>query len=603
MKTLASLAAATCLALSAAAPAWSADFAAQKKAAQKKRKRRDTGNADRNEPGGETKPAESEPQRKTLPEGVNPFTDDYAGEPVSIQVDGVSLYEFLDFFGEQYGVNFVIDKSVSADSSVSVRAQQVPWNRVVLGVLEANGNTLEPKYGLFRVLSRAAAALELKQRIEERNNALLEAKRRTEIYRLRYRSVRTGGYLDPTAARGGVLGLSGGSNIVTRSGGTAGGQEGGEALSGGLRSILIAQLTSVGTLQEDPVSNAIIVNDTEEGHARISATLNELDKPSPQVMVEARILVARRDYIRQLGALLNLSVNGPGAGGQAGTAPNPIAGRGPGNGAGIPGEQPASVTGLGTSAAGVFGFVIQKGTYNIGLAINALEQRGISQTVLAPRLVVANNTTANIGNGVDVPYVQAAPIGGGPGGVGVGVAQITQLVNASLGFTVTPQVIGDGEEIALAIEIRNDAPSGVTPLGQPILQRQNVTTTVRCPDGGAVILSGLLTDSERNQRDGVPGLRKIPVFGRLFDKEQIDRTQFELIFFVTAKVITPVKGEQIIERPEGVALPNAPEIGSRSLPPLESKPRVKLKYRVERRTPPEVQIPNAPQTSPESKKD
>ena len=541
--------------------------------------------------------------QETIPSGVDIFNGDYVGAALSVDLDGAPLFQFLEFFSEQFGFSFVLDKSVKEVEPISVRARRLPWNLLVKSVLQSRGLAIQQQGGLYRILSQEALSAEQEEQRKIERGRVADVPPETRIYRLRYRSVRTGGYLRTGTALGtggGVMGGGAGGGGLTPvpvglpdQAGTPGGSPP-PGLISGFRAILVNQLTKDGTIEEDPMANLLIVRDVPPVHERIARLLAELDRPEPQIEIEARILVARRDYGRQLGALLNAAVNGQGASGQGGTAINPIAGQ---RGAPtLPGAQPSEVLGLGTATAGVIGGAIQRGTYALSAALSALETRGVAQTILAPRLIVVNNTPANIGNGVDIPYVQAGPVPGGPGGpgggIGFGVVPTTQLVNASLGFSVTPQILGEGEEILLSIEIRNDSPSGATPLGQPIIQRQNVTTSIRCPNGGALLLSGLLSDREDQTVNAIPGLRSLPILGKLFQRQERNRTQFELIFFVTARVVNEQVSPVMIERPEGIVIPNVPEYAAPRMPALDMPQRLR-----ERSNPPRqvlVEKPVAP---------
>jgi len=537
---------------------------------------------------------------EVLPAEVDVFGEQYVGAPLSVDLDAAPLFQFLEYFSEQFGFSFVLDKSVREVEPISIRARQVPWNVLVRAVLRSRGLVIQRQENFYRVLSVETAAAEAEAQRKAQLTVPPEIPLETRIYRLRYRSVRTGGYLRSGAASGtggagggGLPGAGAGAGVAIPE--RTGDGSPPPGLVSGFRAILVNQLTKDGTIEEDPVANLLIVRDRPDVHEKIARILSELDRPEPQIEVEARILIARRDYARQLGALLNAAVAGNGAVGQGGTAVNPLASR-----PGVPpiaGQQPSEVLGLGSAASGVLAGTVQRGTYILSAALSALEARGVAQTILAPRLIVVNNTPANIGNGVDIPYVQAAPVPGGPGGgAGVGVAQVTQLVNASLGFSVTPQILGEGEEILLSIEIRNDSPSGATPLGQPLIQRQNVTTSVRCANGGSLLLSGLLSDREDQTINSIPGLRSLPVLGKLFQRQERNRTQFELIFFVTARIIqdpNPAAGT-IVERPEGIALPNTPEYAAPVMPPIDMPERLRRLPTIKRQLQSPPTTPNVP---------
>jgi type IV pilus assembly protein PilQ len=61
----------------------------------------------------------------------------FVGEPINLNVVNADVRDILNYITEQYGVNFVIDSSVSA-VPVTVNVQDVPWNVALDAVLKAN---------------------------------------------------------------------------------------------------------------------------------------------------------------------------------------------------------------------------------------------------------------------------------------------------------------------------------------------------------------------------------------------------------------------------------------------------------------------------------
>ncbi len=537
-------------------------------------------------------PAAPAGSKKDKSEGSRFLEPDFRGEEISLELNGTDLYEFLEFFNNNFGLNYVIDESVPK-TSISVRVSKQPWNVVVRSVLRAKRLTIrrdDTETEIFRVMTIKASSDEEEQIRKERETTELNGTRIQKIYKLKNRNVRTGAFLR--------AGQSGADTSVTSAGGAGGGSTGGPnagALQGsGLKAIITSLLTQIGTVQEDPESNSLIVNDTPVAQDRVQNILDQLDKPEPVIEIEARVVVARRDFTRNLGVIINAGANSTGLGVQGGTTPNPIAGVRPVGAPQIPGGQPNGTLGLGSAANSAFGFVLSRGTYSLSAAINALETKGIGRTILAPRTKVFNNMQAQLGNGVDIPYVQASPVAGGAGGVGV--AQTTQFANASLGFTVTPQVAGD--QIILKIDIKNDSPNGSTVNGLPLITRQTASTTVPCPNGGTILISGLLSNQESLNLNRVPGLANIPGLGKLFERKDRLVSEVELLFFVTARVVTEGEVETIVERPQGIDVPNSPEQQSRPLPPIDAPKATAPRQKAEKvkTPPPTVPNPNAKNT-------
>ncbi len=536
-----------------------------------------------------TAPATSNtpPMPRDTDQGIHFLDPDFQGDPISLELDKVSLYEFLEFFNVNYGLNYVIDESVG-NLTISVRVSKQPWNVIVRSVLQAKRLTVRRGDGIFRVMTLKASTEEEEEVRKERETVALNQARVLKIYRLKYRNVSTGAFIRAGENAADKSTTTGGNSSTNTSD-----VPNASALQGsGLKAIITNLLTKIGKVEEDRETNSFLVNDTPGAHERIEQILAELDRPEPIIEVEARLVVARRDFTRNLGVIVNAGANSTGFGIQGGTAPNPIAGTSPAGSRGqIPGGQPNGGLGLGSAASSAFGFALSRGTYSVSAAINALENKGVARTILAPRTRVINNMTATLGNGVDIPYVQATPVGGGQGGVGV--AQTTTFANASLGFNVTPQIAGD--EIVLKIDIRNDSPSGTAVNGLPLITRQQAATTVRCADGGTVLISGLLSEQESLNLQRVPGLANIPGIGKLFERKDKQRSEVELLFFVTARVVRPGEEDVIVERPKGIDVPNNPEQVTRPLPSIDApKPDGERKKAEKVKTkPPTVSNPEA----------
>src|SRR4029077_1643224 len=98
---------------------------------------------------------------------------DYVGGPISFDLRaGVDIRDMLRFISQQYGVNFIVDKSVS-QVPVDIRVTDIPWNHVMDSVLRANrlGAVCESNGRIIRIATLAAVKEE-----EEQTRAIAEEK-------------------------------------------------------------------------------------------------------------------------------------------------------------------------------------------------------------------------------------------------------------------------------------------------------------------------------------------------------------------------------------------------------------------------------------------
>ncbi|HEX8186524.1 MAG TPA: AMIN domain-containing protein, partial [Blastocatellia bacterium] len=249
----------------------------------------------------------------------------YVGGLISFDLRaGVDIRDMLRFISQQYGVNFIVDKSVSS-VPVDIRVTDIPWNQVMESVLRANrlGAVCESNGRMIRIATLSAVKEEEEQRRQIAEEQAKQIPLVTKIIHLNY--ARAVGTLGSTGA--GASGRSGGGS---GGGGTSGG-------SGTLLSIVNSRLSPRGRIEMDARTNSLIVTDLPEYAQVVEDMIAKLDRPEPQVEIEARIVIASRNFLRDIGT--ELAGGALGSKGKAGifeTTPVRIVGGGlsPGSGSG-----------------------------------------------------------------------------------------------------------------------------------------------------------------------------------------------------------------------------------------------------------------------------
>ncbi len=471
---------------------------------------------------------------------------EYAGEPVSLDLVNQPLSEVLRFFAERYQANFVFDKSVEK-TIVTIQCRMTPWNEAVEAMLRANGLGFRKEKSFVRIASLSALTTEAEELRKQRQAETLNQERKTVFFKLRYAQVGGGGA--EGAARNRPEG--GGGEV---SGDRAAAPIGQAGTGSGLVAIVTQNLSPVGSVAVDPRTNTLIVTDGEKQIARIQKILDTLDAPEPQIQIEARIVVANRNFTRDLGALVNAGfTSGRGTAAQFGTG---AASGGSPNFIG-----PTINNALSGPPASVLNFFNPVGTARIAAALTAQEERGVVQTLSAPHVIVQNNQKAEVLRGSLIPFTSAQ-------GLGATAVTTTTFQNANLGLTVTPRVASDSE-ILLELLVNNDSIDRTIAInGQPPISKQSVATRVLCPNGGAVMLSGVISDDQLQRLVQTPGLAKIPGIGNFFKRQVKNRSQSELLFFITARIVPVERPVEIITRPPSLVIPNPSDSGA-PLPPLD----------------------------------
>jgi type IV pilus assembly protein PilQ len=157
------------------------------------------------------------------------------------------------------------------------------------------------------------------------------------------------------------------------------------------------------------------------------------------------------------------------------------------------------------------------------------ESRGLLKILSRPRIVTQNNIQATVRQGVKLPIVTSAQLGGPP---------TVTYVDAFLRLTVTPQITSEST-IFLNVDVENTTPDlSQAVAGNPALLTQQATTQVLVTDGGTVVLGGVIRTQNQINVQQVPLLGDIPLLGNLFKHRAVKTETQELIFFITPKIIT-----------------------------------------------------------------
>jgi type IV pilus assembly protein PilQ len=165
----------------------------------------------------------------------------------------------------------------------------------------------------------------------------------------------------------------------------------------------------------------------------------------------------------------------------------------------------------------------------LDMILTMAESRGLLKVLSRPRVVTQNNIQAVVKQGVQIPIVTAAQLGGPP---------TSTYVSAFLRLTVTPQITSEGT-IFLNVDVENTLPNfGVTnSSGNPELITQQATTQVLVTDGGTVVIGGVIQTQNSLAIEQVPLLGDIPYLGNLFKHRTVTTSNQELIFFITPRII------------------------------------------------------------------
>ena len=179
------------------------------------------------------------------------------------------------------------------------------------------------------------------------------------------------------------------------------------------------------------------------------------------------------------------------------------------------------------------------GGLEVGILLEALEQKGVVRTLAEPNLIALSGQEAKFLAGGEYPI----PVSQQGGTISIEYKPFGVELN------FIPRVV-DGDLINLELET---AVSAIDPdngfeletIRVDAFRRREASTTVELRDGESFAIAGLLQDDFRDINGQVPWLGDIPVLGALFRSAEYRREQSELVIIVTPHLVTPTRGEAL----------------------------------------------------------
>ena len=419
----------------------------------------------------------------------------YTGEPISVNLKDVDLKDFFRLIHEISGLNVVLDPNVHG--TLTVVLDDVPWDQALDIVLKNNGLARQLEGNVLRIATLDTLKKEADARRAQQESEALAVEKVTVTRFLSYAHSKD---VVPTVKK---------------------------------------FLTQRGDVMADERTNALIISDIPNVVPGIDRLLTQLDRKTQEVEIEARVVAATRSFARDIGTQFGFGWgNSPSAvGGVQGVGTSPtIVGNTPnpqyivvGGGSSTSGVQIPLFSNLGlTQPTSGLQFVNATNSVRIDAILTLAESRGLLKILSRPRVVTQNNIQALVRQGVRVPIVTQAQLGGPP---------TVTYVDAFLRLTVVPQITSEGT-IFLNVDVENTTPDfGRTVQGNPTLVTQQATTQVLVTDGGTVVIGGVIQTQNSVNISQVPLLGNIPALGNLFKRRSVSTSNQELIFFITPRII------------------------------------------------------------------
>ena len=156
----------------------------------------------------------------------------------------------------------------------------------------------------------------------------------------------------------------------------------------------------------------------------------------------------------------------------------------------------------------------------------------------SPKLLVKSGATASIEVGNDIPVITSNSQSTDT--IGAPVIQTIQYRSTGVALEIEPIVQAGGlVDLTISQQLSEQTTSSASTVGgSPTILERQINTALALKDGGSVLLGGLISSSKSQGTQGIPGLGKVPVLGKLFRSDIESDTQSELLMLVSVYVIS-----------------------------------------------------------------
>ena len=247
-----------------------------------------------------------------------------------------------------------------------------------------------------------------------------------------------------------------------------------------------------------------------------------------QVMLKVKVIEIQRDVLKQLGVDLQAAI-------AAGSTIFNIASINPFN------------TQLFSPNQG-FAATDDTGNFRFDSVVRAMETDGLIRTLAEPNLTAITGQQAKFLAGGEFPFELCTVSNG---------VRDCQLQYKEFGVKLEfkPTVMSAGRiNLAIKTEVSEITSLSTSSNTQsiPALNSRKAETVLEMPSGGSMMIAGLIRETTRQNLNGTPGLKKLPILGALFRSREFRSNETELVVMVTPFIVTPVAQSQLTSPDENL---------------------------------------------------
>ncbi len=443
---------------------------------------------------------------------------------ISMDFENASLKDILKVFSQLSRLNFVASQDIESKKA-TVYFDNVPIQDALNGLMSANDLRYEQKPGskVFVVYSAASGIPTMD----------------THIYRIKYSRlsvspVDVGGASSiselgstQTASASGSSSTSGsgtGTAATTAAASTAANLKTGK----GIDNVVASLLSKHGAVTVDLPSNSLIITDTPQKLADIEKVLAELDRPSPQVIIEVYLMEVQKDTLSNIGVEW---------GGDEGAL---ASFSGPSRDTAFPFTERFLNVNKGVKATTQDATELTYGTIsaaNIAATLHYITTLGDTKILAKPRVLTMNNEAASI-RLVTNAAVSDQTVTSSAANTATQTTHSAEREDVGISLNMTPQINRDGT-IVLYIQpsLTSAADSAFFPGTFVDTTTRVVKTVARIKNHETLVIGGLLDNTNAETQQKFPFLGDLPIVGSAFNYKTTNHRDRELVIFITPHIV------------------------------------------------------------------
>jgi len=408
----------------------------------------------------------------------------YTGEKIALDFYETDIKNVFRILKEISRQNFAVDKDVTGKVTLSFD-QPVPWDQVLDLVLKMNKLGRIYEGNIIRI-----ATLETLKEEEDQRREKLKAKQDADAQEDLVTAFIPVSYTDAK-----------------------------EMVEKHIEPILKSAETQSKGLKDrykvtsDDRTNMVIITASPKVIKRAKEIIQKLDKVTPQVMIEAKVVEVNSDFTNEIGVDWSGTI-------------------GPNTSTTLDGTMSGDVAmNLPVASAGSIGFAFTKlhGTpFVLNAQLTAMQTRGEGKIISSPKILTLDGKTAMIKHGFQYPYFE------------IDDGDITvKFKDIVLSLEVTPMVTPDDRVLMQIHVTKDDVGDFVSGSGfdVPSIIKNEANTELLVNDGDTIVIGGIVKSNRTTSTSGWPGLQNIPLLGWLFKKEGKSELNEELLIFITPKIV------------------------------------------------------------------